>query len=56
MKNITVDIYPDKWIVTITIGGKVSRREWEPTRTGAQQGAVTGDRFDPDTETALSEA
>lgn len=56
MKNITVDIYPDKWIVTITIGGKVSRREWEPTRTGAQQVAVTGDRFDPDTETALSEA
>lgn len=56
MKNITVDIYPDKWIVTITIGGKVSRREWEPTRTGAQQVAVIGDQFDPDTEAALSEA
>lgn len=56
MKNITVDIYPDRWIVTITIGSKVSRREWEPTRTGAQQVAVTGDQFDPDTESALSEA
>lgn len=56
MKNITVDIYPDKWIVTITIGSKVSRREWEPTRTGAQEVAVTGDQFDPDTEEALSEA
>ena len=56
MKNITVDIYPDKWIVTITIGSKVSRREWEPTRNGAQEVAVTGDQFAPDTEAALSEA
>lgn len=56
MKNITVDIYPDKWIVTITIGSKVSRREWEPTHFGAREISVTGDEFDPDTEAALSEA
>lgn len=56
MKNITVDIYPDKWIVTITIGSKVSRREWEPTHFGAREISVTGDELDPDTEAALSEA
>ena len=56
MKNITVDIYPDKWIVTITIGSKVSRREWEPTHFGAREVSVTGNEFDPDIEEALSEA
>lgn len=56
MKNITIDIYPEKWIVTITIGSKVSRREWEPTRFGAREISVTGDEFDPDTEAILSEA
>lgn len=56
MKNITIDIFPDRWITTITIGSKVSRREWEPTRTGARQISVTGDQFDPDTEEILEES
>ena len=56
MKSITIEIFPDKWITTITIGSKVSRREWEPTRTGAREVAVYGDQFDPDTEEVLSEA
>lgn len=56
MKNITVDISPDRWITTITIGSKVSRREWELTRTGARQISVTGDQFDPDTEEILEES